>query len=224
MRLYIDSANLTQIERINEYYPISGVTTNPSILVKEKKHYTQSLQEIRKIIGEEKELFIQVIADSASEIVEEAEYFQELIPRQNIIKIPVTEEGIKAIKELASKNIPTLATTIYTPFQALIAANAGAKYVAPYVNRIDDLSGDGIRVVSDIIRLFTIHKISTEVLAASFKNVNQVYQACLSGAHSVTVAPEIIEKLIAFPATQRDVKVFQSQWNEAYGNEIGKEW
>ncbi|MEK4869004.1 transaldolase family protein [Niallia sp. FSL W8-1348] len=224
MRLYIDSANLTQIERINEYYPISGVTTNPSILVKEKMHYTQSLQEIRKIIGEEKELFIQVIADSASEIVEEAEYFQELIPGKNIIKIPVTQEGIKAIKQLTSKNIPTLATTIYTPFQALIAANAGAKYVAPYVNRIDDLSGDGIRVVSDIIHLFTIHKISTEVLAASFKNVNQVYQACLSGAHSVTVAPEIIEKLIAFPATQRDVKVFQSQWNEAYGNEIGKEW
>ncbi|WP_312095517.1 transaldolase family protein [Niallia sp.] len=221
MRLYIDSANLDQIERMNEYYPIAGVTTNPSILVKEKNHYIQALQDIRKIIGEEKELFIQVIADNASEIVKEAEYFQTMIPGKTIIKIPVTEEGIKAIKTLTAKNVPTLATTIYTPFQALIAAKAGAKYVAPYVNRIDDLSGDGIRVVSEIATLFTIHKMSTELLAASFKNVQQVYEACLSGAHTITVAPEIIEKLIDFPATARDVKVFQSQWKETYGNEAG---
>ncbi|MEK4823016.1 transaldolase family protein [Niallia sp. FSL W8-0951] len=217
MRLYIDSANLEQIERINEYYPISGVTTNPSILVKEKKPYIQVLQDIRKILGEDKELFIQVIADNASEIVKEAEYFQTRISGKIIIKIPVTEEGIKAIKALTAKKIPTLATTIYTPFQALIAAKAGAKYVAPYVNRIDDLLGDGIRVVSEIVTMFTTHKISTEVLAASFKNVQQVYEACLTGAHTITVAPEIIEKLIDFPATTRDVRVFQSQWEDTFG-------
>ena len=138
MRLYIDSADIKQIERINEYYPISGVTTNPTILVKETKHYLQALQDIRNLIGNEKELFIQVIANDAAEIVKEAEYLKARVPGETLIKIPVTEEGIKAIKELTIQNIPTLATTIYTPFQALIAAKAGAKYVAPYVNRIEE--------------------------------------------------------------------------------------
>lgn len=171
MKLYIDSADVKQISRINEFYPIAGVTTNPSIIVKEKRPYIELLQEIREIIGAEKELFVQVMGESAEEMVEEAKFIIHQVSGKVVVKIPVTEEGLKSIKLLAADNIPTLATKIYTSFQALLAAMAGAKYVAPYVNRIDNLTGSGVNVVSEIAKLFTAYRLPTEILAASFKNV-----------------------------------------------------
>lgn len=115
------------------------------------------------------------------------------------------------------ENLPTLATTIYTPFQGLIAALAGAKYVAPYVNRIDNLAGNGVKVVAEIAELFAAYGLSTEIVAASFKNVQQIHDACLAGAQTVTVEPDLIEKLIAFPATSIDVLKFKEEWQRAYG-------
>jgi fructose-6-phosphate aldolase 2 len=217
MRLYIDAADVTQITYLNEYFPIAGVTTNPSIIVKENRPYLDLLKEIREVIGEEKEIFVQVIGDTAEEIVEEAQFITRQLSGNVVIKIPVTEEGIKAMKLLAVDNIPILATTIYTAFQALIAAMAGAKYVAPYVNRIDNLTGNGVKVVSEIAKLFITYQLPTEIVAASFKNVQQVHNVCLAGAQSVTVGPELIEKFIAFPATQADVLVFKEQWQKVYG-------
>jgi fructose-6-phosphate aldolase 2 len=217
MRLYIDSADVKQIAYLNEYYPIAGVTTNPSIIVRENRPYKELLKEIREVIGEEKEIFVQVIGDSAEEMVEEANFINHQLSGNVVVKIPVTEEGIKAIKLLTADNIPTLATTIYTSFQALIAAMAGAKYVAPYVNRIDNLNGNGVKVVSEIAELFSIYRLPTEILAASFKNVQQVHDVCLAGAENVTVGPDLIEKFIAFPATPADVSVFKEQWQNVYG-------
>ncbi|WP_071393005.1 transaldolase family protein [Bacillus tuaregi] len=219
MRLYIDSADVKQIARLHEYFPIAGVTTNPSILVKENRPYLQVLREIREIIGEEKELFVQTIGDTAEEIVEEAKFITSELSGKVIVKIPVTDEGLKAIKLLTLENIPTLATTIYTAFQALMAAMAGAKYVAPYVNRIDNLTGNGVNVVAEIAQLYAAYQLPTEILAASFKNVQQVHDVCLVGAHTVTVGPELIEKFIAFPATPTDVAVFKNQWQKAYGSD-----
>ena len=219
MKLYIDSADVEKIARLYEYYPIAGVTTNPSILVSEGRPYLEVLKEIRAVIGNEKELFVQAVGDTAEEIVEEGRFITEAISGKVVLKVPVTEEGIKAIKLLTAENIPTLATTVYTGFQALMAAMAGAKYVAPYVNRIDNLPGNGIRVVSEIIQLFQNYQVSCEVLGASFKNVQQVYEIGLAGAESATVSPEIIEKMIAFPSTQSDVAVFKRQWQELYGAE-----
>ena len=184
MRLYIDSANVEQIGHLNEYYPIAGVTTNPSILVKENRPFLEVLKEIREV------------------------------------KIPVTEEGLKAIKILSEENIPVLATTIYTSFQALMAALAGAKYVAPYVNRIDNLTGNGVKVVSEIAQLFESYQLSTEILAASFKNVQQIHDVCLAGAETVTVSPDLILKFIAFPSTASDVAVFKKEWQKAYGADL----
>jgi len=219
MKLYIDSANIKNIEYLNEYYPIAGVTTNPSIIVKENRPYLDLLKEIRAVIGDEKELFVQAIGDSAEEMVEEAKFIQRQLTGNVVVKIPVTEEGIKAIKLLTADKVPTLATTIYTSFQALIAAMAGAKYVAPYVNRIDNLTGNGVKVVSEISQLFSSYQLSTEILAASFKNVQQVHGVCLAGAQSVTVGTDLIEKFLAFPATVQDVNSFKKEWQNRYGVE-----
>lgn len=219
MRLYIDSADVKQIAHLHEYFPIAGVTTNPSILVKENRPYLEILREIREIIGEEKELFVQAIGDTAEEIVEETKFIMSELPGKVIIKIPVTDEGLKAIKLLTLENIPTLATTIYTAFQALMAAMAGAKYVAPYVNRIDNLTGNGVNVVAEIAKLFAVYQFPTEIIAASFKNVQQVHDVCLVGAQTATVGPDLIEKFIAFPATSSDVFEFKNQWQKAFGSD-----
>ncbi|MGJ7919073.1 transaldolase family protein [Neobacillus sp. LXY-4] len=217
MRLYIDSADVKKIEYLNTYYPIAGVTTNPSIIVKENRPYLELLKDIRAAIGDEKELFVQVIGDTAEEMVEESKYIRNQLTGNIVMKIPVTEEGIRAIKLLTADNIPTLATTIYTSFQALVAAMAGAKFVAPYVNRMDNLTIDGVKVVSEIAALYKNYGIETEILAASFKNVQQVYDVCLAGAQTVTVGPDLIEKFIAFPATENDVQVFKTEWQKVYG-------
>jgi fructose-6-phosphate aldolase 2 len=219
MKLYIDSADIEEIQRLNDYFPITGVTTNPTILVNSKKSYMKVLEEIRNVIGDNKELFVQAIGETAEEIIEESRFITEQLSGKVIVKIPATEEGIKAVKLLSKENIPTLVTTVYTAFQALIAAMAGAKYVAPYVNRIDNLAGDGVNVVTEITKLFNEYKLDCEILAASFKNLQQVYEVCLAGAGSVTVSPDIIEKMIAFPATSKDVNVFKEQWLSAYGKE-----
>jgi fructose-6-phosphate aldolase 2 len=219
MRLYIDSAKVEKIAHLNEYYPIAGVTTNPTIIVKENRPYLQLLKEIREVIGGEKELFIQAIGDSAEEMAEEAKFIQRQLSGNVVVKIPVTEEGIKAIKLLTSDKIPTLATTIYTSTQALIAAMAGAKYVAPYVNRIDNLTGNGVKVVSEISQFFSSYQLSTEIVAASFKNIQQVHDVCLAGAQSVTVGTDLIEKFLSFPVTLQDVNAFKSEWQKMYGKE-----
>jgi fructose-6-phosphate aldolase 2 len=219
MRLYIDSANIEQIRHLNEYYPVAGVTTNPSIIVKENRPHLEILKDIREVIGDEKELFVQLLGDSAEEMVQEAKMLKRELPGNLVVKIPVTEEGLKAIKLLVAENIPTLATTIYTSFQALMAALSGAKYVAPYVNRIDNLTGNGVRVVAEIAQLFTTYKLSTEIIAASFKNAQQVHDVCLAGSQKVTVGPELIKKFIAFPATSTDVSAFKMEWQKAYGKE-----
>ncbi|WP_318507130.1 fructose-6-phosphate aldolase [Bacillus sp. T3] len=219
MRLYIDSADVEKIKYLTKYYPIAGVTTNPSIIVKENRPYLELLKEIRAAIGDEKELFVQVIGDTAEEMVEEAKYIRHQLSGKVVMKIPVTEEGIRAIKLLTEENIPTLATTIYTSFQALIAAMAGAQYVAPYVNRMDNLTIDGVKVVAEIAELFKNYHLTTDIIAASFKNVQQVHDVCLAGAQTVTVGPDLIEKFVAFPATETDVRVFKSEWQKAFGED-----
>lgn len=219
MKLYIDSADVKQIAYLNEFYPIAGVTTNPSIIVQEKRPYLELLKEIRHVIGEEKELFVQVIGGTAEEIVDEAMYINRELSGNEVVKIPVTEQGIKAIKLLSAEKIPTLATTVYTSFQGLMAAMSGAKYVAPYVNRIDNLTGNGVKVVSEIAELFSTYHFTTEIIAASFKNVQQIHDVCLAGAQNVTVGPDLIRKCIGFPSTAQDVTKFKKEWQEAFGVE-----
>jgi fructose-6-phosphate aldolase 2 len=218
MQLVIDSADIEKIKELNEYYPIDGVTTNPSIIVKEKKPFLPLLKEIRNIIGDEKELFVQVLSEKAEEMVDEAHFICEKISGNVLVKVPVTNEGIKAIKQLKAEGIRTLATTVYTPMSAFLAAKAGADYVAPYVNRIDNLTGNGVNVVSEITQIFARHHLACKVLAASFKNVQQIHNICLAGAHGVTAAPELIEAMLEHPSVEANVRQFRENWIDQYGN------
>ncbi|GAA0180224.1 fructose-6-phosphate aldolase [Clostridium sediminicola] len=217
MQYLLDTADLESIKRAYDIFPMSGVTTNPTIISKEKKEFLQILKDIRNIIGEDSMLHAQVLGTKAEQMVEEAEYLNECIGGNLYVKIPVIPEGIKAMKILKSKNMKITATAVITPQQALIAAIAGAEYVAPYINRIDNISGNGVKVVSEIVELFKIHSIDAKVLAASFKNVQQVHSIALCGSQSATINPEIMEKLLDHPLTDWSVNQFISDWESVYG-------
>ncbi|WNS78275.1 transaldolase family protein [Domibacillus sp. DTU_2020_1001157_1_SI_ALB_TIR_016] len=217
MLLVIDSANIESIQDLAECFPVDGVTTNPAIITKEKKPFLPLLKEIQSIIGKERMLFVQVLQEYAEEMVKEAVYLKEEIGGNLYIKIPVTAEGIKAIKQLKQQGIRTLATAIYTPMQALVAAKAGADFVAPYVNRIDNLAGDGVQVVRDIVEAFDRCQLPCQVLAASFKNTQQVHGVGLAGVHGVTAGPKILKSLVEHPVTESNVKQFVEDWKLFYG-------
>ncbi|MBU3179812.1 fructose-6-phosphate aldolase [Clostridium psychrophilum] len=217
MLYLLDTANLDEIKKAFDLYPMSGVTTNPTIISRENKSFIKILKNIRETIGQDKMLHVQVISTHAQEIVKEAEYLNKTIGGNLYIKIPVIPEGIKAIKILKLKGIKVTATAVFTAQQALIAAVSGAEFVAPYVNRIDSISGNGAGVVSQIVTLFKNYNLNCKVLAASFKNVQQVQDVSLCGAHSVTVNPAIMGDLLSHPLTDKSVTQFISDWESVYG-------
>lgn len=220
MLIILDTADVQEIEKMAKIYPIDGVTTNPSIIAKQKRDFPGLIKEIRKIIGESKMLHVQALGKTAEEIVDEAQYLNDFIGGNLYIKIPVIEEGIRAISLLKGKSIKTTATAVFTPLQALIAARAGAEYVAPYVNRLDSISADGVKVVSEIVQIFNIHHLNAKVLAASFKNTEQVHKVCLAGAQSITVSPDILSQLLFHPLTDWSVEKFVNDWEDLYGKEM----
>lgn len=218
MLYLLDTADIKSIKMAFDLYPMSGVTTNPTIISKEKREFLSILKDIRETIGQESMLHVQAVSQRAEEIVNEAVYLNEKIGGNLFVKIPVIPEGIKAIKLLSKMGIRTTATAIFTPQQALMAANAGAEFAAPYINRLDNIGGDGPGVVSEIIQLFNINGLDTKVLAASFKNVEQVHRVMLNGAQSVTVNPDIMNQLLFHPLTDSAVNQFIHDWESVYGN------
>lgn len=217
MLYLLDTADLQEIKRAYDLYPITGVTTNPTIIAREKTDFLQRLQEIRSIIGDQAMLHVQAISKQAEEIIGEAEYLTKQVGGNLYIKIPVIPEGIKAMKILQQKEIKTTATAIFTPQQALMAAVAGAEFLAPYVNRLDNICSDGIKVVAEIVELLNIYNLSAKVLAASFKNVEQVHKASLYGSHAITASPDIIDSLLKHPLTDSSVNQFVKDWESIYG-------
>ena len=187
MEYILDTADIKAIKHCNEFYPLSGVTTNPSIIAKENRNFWDIVKEIRDIIGPDKTFFAQTVQKTADKIVEEAVLMNEKSGGDFCVKIPICEEGLKATMELKKLGIKVLMTAIFTPAQALIAAKAGADYVAPYVNRLDNIIGDGCEVVAQIVEQFAIYDLPCKVLAASFKNAEQVHKCALSGCQCVTV-------------------------------------
>ncbi len=217
--LYIlDTANLEAIRHCNEYYPLAGVTTNPSIISKEKADFWTLVTSIREIIGEEKMLHVQTIQKKAEGIVEEAKLLRERLGENFYIKIPISEEGLKATMMLKKMGINVTVTAIFTPAQALLAAMAGADFVAPYANRLDNIIADGCAVVAEIVKQFEQYGLKTKVLAASFRNAEQVHKCSSVGCHSVTVSADILRKVITHPMTDAAIADFDRDWSGVYGD------
>lgn len=214
----LDTADLAAIKHCNEFYPLSGVTTNPSIIAKEKCDFWQILKEIRGVIGNDKMLHVQTVQTTAKKMVEEAKLIKEKIGGDIYIKIPIGEEGLKAVPMIKNLGIGVTMTAIFTPAQALMAAKAGADFVAPYVNRLDNILGDGTNVVAEIVQQFEIYGLDCKVLAASFKNAEQVHRCALCGCHSVTVSADVLKSLITHPMTDAAVEGFERDWKGVYGD------
>jgi len=217
VKILLDTAEVQYIKSINDLYPIDGVTTNPTILAKTRRNGIEVLREILDVIGTDKMLHVQVLSTNAKDIVAEAEYISKMLAGTIFIKIPVVPEGFKAMQVLHEKKIKVTATAVFTAQQALMAAKAGASFVAPYVNRVDNISGDGVKLITDIVTVFNNYQLKTQVLAASFKNVEQVQKVCLAGAHAVTVGEEVFNNLTCHPLTDWSVSKFIEDWENVYG-------
>ncbi|MCR5756630.1 MAG: fructose-6-phosphate aldolase [Selenomonas sp.] len=217
MKLLIDDANVEIIKRIYDYYPIDGVTTNPSILAKSGRQPYAVLKDIRSIIGSKAQLHVQVIARQAEVMVEDAKRIREELGASTYIKVPAVEEGFKAMKKLAAQGVNVTATAIYTPMQGFLAAKCGAKYAAPYVNRIDNMGYNGIQVAKEIHDIFQNNHCGTEILAASFKNSQQVLELCQYGVGAATVAGDIILGFVKNAAINSAVEDFIADFEQLTG-------
>lgn len=217
MKFLIDNADLVQIRRIYDYYPVDGVTTNPSILARTGRNPYEVLHEIRTFIGPDTDLHVQVISKKAEDMVEEGRSIVRELGDGTYVKVPAVPEGIKAIGLLSREGIPVTATAVYTPMQAFLAGKAGADYTAPYVNRIDNLGADGIRTAQTIHDIFRMNGLKTQVLAASFKNSQQILELVRYGIGAVTAAPDVIDGLLRCADVDRAVEDFTSDFEKLCG-------
>jgi len=217
MLFLLDTANVKEIARCFDLFPVAGVTTNPTLIAQEKRPFYDILTDIRAVIGEGSMLHVQVVGSDADTMVAEAHQLRDRFGAGIFPKIPVTPQGLKAIRNLAAAGFHVTATAIGAPLQALLAARAGASFTAPYVNRLDNIGGDGVGVVANIVRLFAAYGLSTKLLTASFKNVQQVLDVALAGAHTATMAPDLLDLIIQHPLTDSGIAGFNADWAEAYG-------
>ena len=218
MKLLIDDANIDRIRQCYEYYPIDGVTTNPTILSKIGGNPLDILREIRDFIGDDADLHVQAVSSNAEQIVNEARHIVDVLGINTYVKIPAIPEGFKAMKMLLEESeISFTATAIYTPMQAFISAKCGASYVAPYINRIDNMGFNGLTVAKEIQDILKINVSETEVIAASFKNSQQVLELCQYGIAAATVAPDILENFVKNAAINDAVNKFVADFESFAG-------
>lgn len=217
MELYLDTANVAEVERLARIFPIAGVTTNPSIVAASKESVWDVLPRLQNAIGEEGTLFAQTMSRDAKGMVEEAKRLNNAIPGI-VVKIPVTAEGLAAIKLLKKEGIVTLGTAVYSASQGLLAALAGTKYVAPYVNRVDAQGGDGIRMVQELQTLLERHAPDSMVLAASFKTPRQALDCLLAGCQAITLPLDVAQQMLNTPAVESAIEKFEQDWKNAFGN------
>lgn len=217
MKLLIDNADIEKIKRIYECYPVDGVTTNPSILAAAGRPPYEVLREIRDFIGEDSDLHVQVLSRRAEGIIREAEAITDRLGKKTLVKIPVVPEGLKAIRILSQRGFRVTGTAVYTVQQAYLAGKAGAEYVAPYVNRIDNQGLDGVETTKRIHDLFRNNGMDTGLLAASFKNTRQLLALAEYGIAAATASPSVIENLLVNPAVDGAVDAFVSDFEHLTG-------
>ncbi|WP_334326539.1 fructose-6-phosphate aldolase [Gilliamella apicola] len=216
MELYLDTADIEAIKRLAPVLPINGVTTNPSIVAKSGKAIFALLDELQDVLGYDKLLFAQVLASDAKGMIKEAKQLREVVP-SIVIKIPVNAQGLIAIKELNQQGITTLGTAVYGAGQGFLAALAGAKYIAPYVNRIDAQGGNSKDTVLELQKLLDLHCPESVVLAASFRTPRQALDCMLAGCKAITLPVDVAELFISDPAVEAAVAKFDQDWCSAFG-------
>ena len=215
MELIIDSSNIEQIKELNDLLTITGVTTNPTILTKSGREAMDVVKDLCDVLSEDQLLFIQTVQTSFEGIMEEAKMISSIRNKNMYVKIPVTHEGLRAIKECKKLGIHTLATAIYTADQAFLAAMNGAEYLAPYTNRMCNY-GDGVQDVKDLIEMLRVNHMPAKVIAASFKNTYQVHDLIKAGIQAVTVPCDGLYQMIDHPGTMIAVGEFSVNWQKAY--------
>ena len=209
MKFFIDTAKVEDIKKANDMGVICGVTTNPSLIAKEGRDFKEVVKEITEIV--DGPISAEVISLEADKMVEEALELTK-IHKNIVIKIPMTEEGLKAVKALSAKGIKTNVTLIFSATQALLAARAGASYVSPFVGRLDDIGQDGISLISDMAEIFDIHGIETEIIAASIRSGIHVTNAALAGSDIATVPYSVIMSMTKHPLTDSGIAKFLKDW------------
>lgn len=213
MKLFIDTANVEEIRKINAMGVICGVTTNPSLIAKEGKDFKSVIREITSIV--DGPISAEVVAPDAEGMVVEARELAK-IHENIVIKIPVTEEGLKAVNVLSKEGIKTNVTLIFSPAQALLAARAGASYVSPFIGRLDDISDNGMSIIDDIATIFEIHGIKTEIIAASVRGPQDVTDAAKNGAHIATIPFKVLLQMLKHPLTDIGIQRFMDDWNSVF--------
>ena len=215
-KILIDSADIKKAREIERYYTIAGITTNPTILSKIEGTLENKLKELKEFTYGKYEVHVQTTESEVEKIVEEAKKLRDYFGESFYIKIPVTKSGLEAMKLCSKEDIRVTATAILTAIQALAAAKNGANYVAPYINRMENVGQDAKEAILEISNLLIDYP--TEILAASFKNVKQVQDILRCGAEAVTIAPEIIEASIWHPYTDKSVFDFEKDWENRFGD------
>ncbi|MBI9095692.1 MAG: fructose-6-phosphate aldolase [Sphaerochaeta sp.] len=219
MELMLDTANLEAIQRGISLYPISGVTTNPSIIKEERvQDFFGHMKSIRTLIGHERSLHVQVVADTCPAIILEAEKILSVLGEETFIKIPVTEEGLKAIRLLSGRGVSVTATAVYTTIQGILAMLSGARYIAVYYNRMLNIDIDAPKVIKELSGLLWANAGCCQVLAASFKNVSEITTAYAQGASCCTVAPSLLATGLHMPSIAKAVDDFHASWQQVYGD------
>ena len=212
MRFFLDTANVEEIREVAQFGLLDGVTTNPSLIAKEKQNIHSVIREICEIV--EGPVSAEVIGTTAPEMIAEGRVLGALASNV-VVKVPMTIEGLKAVHSLSQDDIPTNVTLVFSANQALMAARAGAVFVSPFVGRLDDISEDGIHLVKTITDIFAIHDIDTEVIAASIRHPMHVTQAALAGAHIATVPYKVLLSLVKHPLTDAGIQRFLDDWKKA---------
>lgn len=212
MKIFLDTANLKAINTYNDMGLVDGITTNPTLLAKEDQNPAELMREIVKIV--KGPVSLEVIATETDEMLEEAHKLKKF--GQNVIvKIPMTANGMKAVRKLKEDGINTNVTLVFSSNQAILAAKAGASYVSPFIGRLDDIGNEGMTLIKEIMQIFRNYQFKVEVLVASIRHPIHVIEAGMIGADIVTLPPEILGKMLAHPLTDKGLALFLSDWEKA---------
>ena len=217
MKFFIDTANVDEIREANDMGIICGVTTNPSLIAKEGRDFNEVIKEITSIVDGPISGEVKATTVKAEDMIAEGREIAKIHPNM-VVKIPMTTEGLKAVKALSAEGIKTNVTLIFTANQALLAARAGATYVSPFLGRLDDISTAGIDLIQDIVQIFDNYGLETEIIAASIRNPIHVTDCALAGAHIATVPYNVIVQMTKHPLTDAGIEKFQKDYRAVFGD------